>query len=248
MTKFVIHIAKIIITTFIVLLFSSCKHDINFNFEDSITGSGKVITQTRNVANFDKIEINRGLDCEVTQSDQIEVIVEADTNLQDGITTTVENGTLKISSKYNNYRNVKSKKIKVKLPIVSRLETHSGSYLSTRNIIKSNDIILKSSSGSTLKATVESENVSSESSSGSTQTLAGKAIRLETSSSSGSTIDAERLLSNDIIARSSSGSSISVNPIVLLKAKASSGSNIEYAKTPKTINKEESSGGSVSLK
>ncbi len=245
MIKFVIHIAKIVITAFIVFMFSSCKHDINFDFGKSITGSGKVTFQTRNVPNFDKIEVSRGLDCEVTQSNEIEVVVEADSNLQEGITTTVVDGILKIDSKYNNYHNVKSKKVKVQLPIISGIETSSGSNLSSLNILKSNNIVIKSNSGSSLNITVESENITTESSSGSNQTLQGKAIKLQTTSSSGSIINAEKLMSNNIISKSSSGSNTSVNPILLLTASASSGSTIEYVKTPKTITKNENSGGSV---
>ena len=46
--------------------------------------------------------------------------------------------------------------------------------------------------------------------------------------------------------KSTSGSSTNVHPLVSLRAKASSGSSIDYNSSPKTVTKEESSGGSVS--
>jgi hypothetical protein len=243
MIQLIINLAKIIVISLIALLFGSCKYDINLG--ESITGSGHVISKERKVAPFDKISVSRGLECEVSQADKASVVVVADDNLQEGIKTTVENGTLEITSIYGNYHNVKSKKIIVQLPYISSLETSSGSDLITRNIIKSNEITLKSSSGSKLEAEVASEKISCESSSGSTQKIEGKAISLQTTSSSGSHIDAERLLANEVDAKSSSGSSTSVNPVLSLKARASSGSNIQYKKRPKTLTVDQSSGGSV---
>jgi hypothetical protein len=52
-------------------------------------------------------------------------------------------------------------------------------------------------------------------------------------------------LANEVTAQSTSGSSIDVHPLVSLNAKASSGASIEYDGKPKTIVKEETSGGSV---
>jgi len=92
----------------------------------------------------------------------------------------------------------------------------------------------------------ESDTIRLESTSGSEQKIKGKALVLFTSSSSGSSIEAEGLLANEISSQSTSGSSTEVNPIVSLKAKASSGSSIDYKNKPKSISKEESSGGSVS--
>lgn len=245
MIKLMIHLTKVIIAAFVALLFGSCT--MSFNGK-SVTGSGNVVSKERNVKDFTKIELKRGLDCEVKQSETFKVVVLADDNLQEGITTKVENGTLIIDSEYNNYNNVKSKTIQVFMPIIDVLETTSGSSLKTSGTIKGNNIHLKSSSGSSLEAEVESENLTLESTSGSTLTASGKAIELKTLSSSGSTIDATNLLANNVNAQSSSGSNTEVSPIVLLKAQASSGSSIEYAKTPKTISKQESSGGSVSTK
>jgi Putative auto-transporter adhesin, head GIN domain len=226
-------------------MFSSCKHDINFDFGKSITGSGKIVTETRNLKDFNRVTVARGLECEIIQSKKSKIVVEADDNLVKSIKTTVENGTLKITSIYNNYHNVSSKKIMVYLPIIVSLETTSGAELKTRDIIKSNYILIKSSSGSVMEVDVESEKITAESTSGSDMILKGKAITLETSSSSGSLLNAEKLLANEIISQSTSGSDTTINPILKLSAKASSGSSIEYIKKPNQIDIEESSGGSV---
>ena len=243
MVKLMVHLVRIVIATCIALLFNSCKYDVGFG--EKITGSGHVVTKERNLDPFTKIEVSKGLDCEVTQGNDQKVTIEADDNLQDGIITTVSNGVLKISSKYNNYNNVKSKKIRVQIPIILSLESTSASSLVTKNSIKGNIIYVKSSSGSKIVANIEADKIILESTSGSDLNIEGKALELTTASSSGSSIDAENLLANDINSQSSSGSSTIVNPIIKLKAHASSASSIIYSKTPKNLSVEENSGGSV---
>lgn len=244
MTKFVIFFSKVITATLVALSITSCDHNINFG--KSISGSGKVITEKRNVAHFDKVTVSQGLECEIIFSDKLEVTVEADDNLINGIHTTVQNGTLDISSEYDNYINVTSKKIIVRMPKIVSLESTSGSTITSNNILNSDDIMLKSSSGSSLEVEVEADKVTLETSSGSEQKVTGKALKVFTASSSGSHIDANGLLANEVNSQSSSGSSTTVNAAVLLDAKASSGSSITYLNSPKEVRKEETSGGSVS--
>jgi hypothetical protein len=132
------------------------------------------------------------------------------------------------------------------LPLLTALETTSGSSINTSNTFSGTDIDVKASSGSEADLTLEFDNIRCESSSGSTLTVKGKALKLKTDSSSGSEIDAQGLLVNDVVSESTSGSSTDVHPSMSLNAKASSGSSINYSSSPKTVNKEESSGGSVS--
>lgn len=244
MGKIVVFLSKLVAATLLALSFTSCNHTINFG--NSITGSENVITQKRTLATFDKVVVNDGLDCEVLIADTQDVTVEADDNLANGIKTVVTNGTLMITSEYDTYINVKSKKVIVRMPKIAGLESTSGSSLRSGNTLTSLDISIKSSSGSSLDVDVEADNINLETSSGSEQNVRGKALKLSTASSSGSHISAERLVANEVFAQTSSGSSTSVNAAVLLDAKASSGSSISYTGQAKEVRKEESSGGGVS--
>ena len=242
MLKVITLITKFIVITLMALLFGSC----NQNVLNSITGSGHVTTEKRTVTgDFKNVEVSNALDLVIEQSDKTEITVIADDNLQKEITTKIENGVLVISCNKGNFINISSKKIIVKMPIIEGLESSSASTINCNNTLKGNSINLISSSAGSIHATVEYENIQLNSSSASNQTINGKAIRLETSSSSGSVLNAGELLANDVVAHASSGSSTSVSPIVTLKAEASSGGNISYNKTPKSIQKEENSGGSV---
>jgi hypothetical protein len=245
MVKLIIFCSKVTIAVVTALLLTSCN---NFNLGNGISGNGNVKTENRSITEkFTKISSNRGIEVLVDQDATTEVQVEADENLLQHITTKVENGTLVISSD-ENIDSAEKLIVHVKTSTINGLEATSGSSISTKKTITGSAIQIKSSSGSEINAIVEYDKVSSESTSGSNITISGKALNLTTSTSSGSTTDAGDLIANDVVSESTSGSSTEVHAAVVLSAHASSGSSIEYNGSPKEVNKEENSGGSVSKK
>lgn len=245
MIKFVVMCAKAIIAVIITVLFASC-HIKDIEIGGGIDGSGNVITEKRTInESFTKIEVKRGIEVVVEQDNTVSIEVEADDNIINYITTKVENGVLVVSSD-ESIDSAEAMTVRVKMPTINGLESTSGSSIKTNTTLKGTSIVVKSSSGSEIDATLEYEEVKSESSSGSEQTLAGKTLKLTTASSSGSDINADHLIANVITSQSSSGSSTTVHPLVNLTAKASSGSSINYNGTPKNVTEEENSGGDVS--
>ena len=243
MIKIITLITQFIVIALIALLFGSCNHFANIN---SITGSGNVTTEKRTVqGDFKSVSVSNAIDLVIEQSDKSEIFVEADDNLQKEITTTVENGVLVISCKSSDFINVSSKKVTVKMPVIEELEAESAASINSKSVLKGNSLSLISSSAASIHADVAYEIIKITSSSASDQTIQGKALRLETTATSASDIDASKLLVNEVIAKSSSASSIQVHPIVSLKAKASSGGDIIYDGTPKSVKKEEYSGGNI---
>ena len=119
MVKFVVFFTKIISVAIAAVLFSSCHANIDWG--NGIDGNGKVTKQTRNISNFSKIEVSRGLNVTIEQSNNYFVEVETDENLQEHITTRVENGTLFITSD-ENIDEAKAKTIRVKTPSLTALE------------------------------------------------------------------------------------------------------------------------------
>lgn len=242
MIKIIIHITKFVVATITALLFASC----NFN-ANSIQGSGNVTTEKRIVqGDFTKISVSNAIDLVIEQADATEIVVEADDNLQKEITTKVENGTLIIKCKYSSFRDVTKKKVTVKMPKIDRIEASSASSVVSTGIIEGMDIDLETSSAATMDVKLESDNITVDTGSGSSVQVEGKALKISTSASSGSTINAHKLLANDVTAEASSGANVNVHPIVSLKAEASSGGSINYDSTPKTIEKTSNSGGSIS--
>ena len=233
------------IASLLALAVSSCDGiDVK-----TIVGSGNVKTETRKIdGTFDHIKAERGLDVVVVQSDVTSVVVEADDNLLKGITTKLEGNTLVISSEYNSYSNVSSKKVTFKMPKITGIDAESGSIVKSEGNLRSERLALTTSSGANMNVVTEADKLSAEASSGSVLEVAGKALDFQTDSSSGSSVVAGELLANDVVADASSGSNILVHPLVKLSGNASSGGSIKYDGDPKSFTKDESSGGSVSKK
>lgn len=237
-------LSKAALALSVALLFSSCKYD--FDFGPGLEGDGNVVTESRNNdMEFTGIEISRGLELEIEQSNEKSIAVVADKNLQQHISTDINNGILTITTDID-IDNATSKKIIVKMPKITSLQASSAASVVGKNVLKGQNIGLSTSSAGQMNVSLEAENATAECSSGSNMTIKGKALKLETDTSSGSVLDAEGLLANDIIADASSGSSTNVSPIVSLKASASSGSHVKYHGDPKIINKDTGSGGSIS--
>lgn len=227
----------------ISLSFFSCN--TNLNFGDGIEGSGNVVTEKRTIKeSFEKVTVSTGINLLVEQGTPNAVEVETDDNLLQYVITKVENGTLIVKME-GNINTLSSIDVRIRMNTISGLESTSGSRINTKNTLRGTSLAIKSSSGSEINAKLEYESISCESSSGSNITVAGKTLKLTTASSSGSEIDANELAANDVYSQSTSGSTTRVKPILKLDAKASSGSTIEYVQAPKSIEKEETSGGSV---
>ena len=243
MIKLVILWTKVIVLALIALLFSSCKYNVELG--NGIDGNGNVKTENRTPAEkFTKIDNSRGLALTVEQSSAISVSVEADENLLKHIIIKVENGTLVVTTD-EDMDDYTTRKVTVKMPVIEKLSVDSGASIATVNTLTGAALKLHSDSGSELIVKAEYDAIDADCSSGSLQKLSGKSLKLTLQADSGSNLEAKKLLSNAVIATSSSGSSVSVHPLVSLNANASSGASIDYVNEPKTIKKDESSGGSI---
>jgi hypothetical protein len=223
----------------ISILLTACQ----FN---GVKGSGNVVTENRTVSeSFKNIKAENGLDVVLEQSNKTSITVIADDNLQRHIKTRIEGGLLTITSDIGNYINIESKKIVVKAPHIEGIEVRTAASFETKNTIKSQMISLKINTGASLNIAIEAEKATIEAASAGSVEIKGKAISLEAAAASGGKIDAEKLLSNDIIASASSAGLIEVYPLVSLSADASSGGCINYYNVPKNLNKKSDTAGSI---
>jgi len=88
-------------------------------------GSGNVITQTRNVDDFQSIDLGYPAQVFITQGSTVSVKVEADDNLLPGLITRVRNGTLEIFYKpEDNIRVNPSKAVKVMIVVKDLDDVH----------------------------------------------------------------------------------------------------------------------------
>ena len=106
-----------------VLLFSCNKTKID--------GSGSVISEQRNVANFYSIQVNGSSKVYVTQGITFSVIVKAYQNILPILETRVENGKLIIGYKNNANITNDNSEIDITMPALSSLELNGDGSIST---------------------------------------------------------------------------------------------------------------------
>lgn len=248
----------------VLFVFFASSAQAQWGFSKKVKGNGNVTTDTRSVKDFNKVSVSTGLEVVYSQGPK-EVIVEADSNLQEYIVTKVENNRLVVKRKNKiSFKNYKTVVVYVKSPEIYSLSASSGSDLETKGQISTSSIKLSASSGADLSANVSCESVKISSSSGSDANVIVEAEDLEASSSSGSDvqiegtansadlsassgadIEAKKLTVIDCDASASSAADISITVTGDLDASASSGADITYYGDPENVDRSVSSGGSI---
>ncbi len=236
-------LTKFIIAFTIALLLNSCN--IKTDFGNGEKGNGKITTELRNIKeDFSSIDVSTGIQVILEQSTDKLVSVEAESNLQKLIDTKVENGVLMIEPN-ESIKTTETIKVTIRMPKIDGLQSSSGSAIKGIGTFIGDAISIDTSSAAEVNVNLKYDNITLDASSGSSINAKGIGLKLESSASSGSEIEAEELLVNDVDADVSSGGNIKIHPIVNLNGTASSGGNITYDIEPKSITKDESSGGNV---
>jgi Putative auto-transporter adhesin, head GIN domain len=222
-------------TLLIVSLFS-CQYK---------SGSGDIVTETRKLKDFKKLNVSGGFEVEVKKGNAFNVSVEADDNIIGDIETIVENDQLKIFLENGfNYRDIHMK-IFITAPFLEKINSAASADIKLDDEMDSdNAISLNASSGSSIKGAVIAPDISVDASSGAEVNVTGRTKNLDVQVSSGATVNAADLLSENTTAKTSSGATAKVHASVKLDAKASSGGSINYRGEANAVVKE-NSGGSI---
>ncbi|MGC1633500.1 MAG: head GIN domain-containing protein [Gelidibacter sp.] len=230
---------KIIVTSILSLSLVSCSFNLG------VKGNGNVLTKERTIdRSFDQIQVSRGLDVYLTQSETESLTVQADENLHDIIITKIEGNVLKIYAD-KNIRYAATQKVMVNFKNISKISASSGSDVYGTGMISADNLELESASGGDIELEVHVNSLDGIASSGSDIKIKGIAKQLYAKASSGSDIDATHLTTLTTNASSSSGADIVVNVSKELTAKAESGGDIKYLGNPEKVNTSGSVSGSV---
>jgi Protein of unknown function (DUF2807). len=227
---------------FLSLIFSSC-----WFLGPSVRGNGNVTEEVRQVAEFDEIDVSRGMNVYISQGTPQKVVVVADNNLHEVIETRVEGHTLKVFVN-ENVRWAKEKKVMITVEKITGVKTSSGSNAWSQNQIMSEDLELRASSGANLTMEVNAKSLKADCSSGANIKISGLAKEAELEASSGANLIGDELKVDDCRMKTSSGANVSATVNERLDARASSGGNVVYYGEPKTTDVSTSSGGNIRKK
>lgn len=255
---------NLFILSIILGFIAACNFNISAN-----EGKGPQIDKVYNY-NFTGIEQDNGIESKVYKSNENKIVINAPSDIMEKILVE-EMGNNIVHIHVKKHSNISLNKVKVIIytKALKSLDASSAAEIQVIDTFTSESItiettsgaeihgsfkalkgLIKSSSGSSITMGFYGENAEISASSGSNIDLNGLAKMSQMKSSSGSTIDAENYISQQLTAESSSGANISASATTKVNAKSSSGSSIAIYKRSNAleIEKNESSGGSVSIK
>ncbi len=207
------------------------------------SGSGNIITESRNVSAFTGVSVSSGIEMELKMGSPASVQVEADDNVIESIETTVSNGQLTIRTRGMNLNNAHMK-VLITTPGIDQLKASGGAEIQVNKLVSETRIACQASGGASIEGDLDAPEISVEASGGAEITLTGRTRNLSVEASSGGSIHAAQLMSEQTKASASSGASAHVHSSVSLDAHASSGGELSYRGGGALI-QGESSGGPV---
>jgi predicted phosphodiesterase len=211
---------------------------------NSITGSGKIVTENRNIKNFTAISASNGIEVVIYTGDKTNVQVEGDDNVIEYVVTKVEGNRLKIRLRDINLSNANIKVI-VTAPEINEINAGSSAAVLVKDLLKSSDkISLSASSSGEITAIVDAPEIKTDASSSGSVKVSGHTQTHRSEASSSGEVDGDELLSENTIADANSSGSVKVHASVSLSASASSSGTVQY-RGAATVKSSTNSGGTI---
>ncbi|RMB63920.1 DUF2807 domain-containing protein [Dokdonia sinensis] len=236
---------KFIVGLIAATMLTSCAFDMSFG---QIRGDGNVQTENFNISeDFEGVHAANGWEVFIEKGTTNSVIVEADQNIIDHAEIYVTDNILKVKCEQNIGRASSKKVFITYTENLKDLRASSGANLTTREVLKGENLNLDVSSGGLIRVEAIVRNIDAEVSSGGVINVAGSTAMLDAKVSSGGLIKGKDLKAKDAKARASSGGNMDIQVTDNLEARASSGGDIDYWGNPKNVDKPKKSpsGGSV---
>lgn len=154
------YFSKLKILIGLLIIVSSCKKE---NRCDCIKRTGEIITQIRDVKNFDKIFVENNLNIFLSQDSVFEVKVEAGKNLQSLIKLEVtDDGTLYLRNKNRcNWARSYDKALNVyiKMPVIKYITSESTGNIKGMNVITTDKFDVQTKNSGDIELTVNNKSV-----------------------------------------------------------------------------------------
>ena len=215
---------QLIFAVFSAVIFCSCQ---------SITGSGNIVTQTRNLHQFDGVRASGSIDIEVINDQSQLVKVEADDNIMPYIITKVEDGMLDVHLKPNfMYHNINAK-VYVSAPSLTKLTVAGSGSITSKDVLADNEQIgFKVSGSGDINASVDAPSIIASIGGSGTITLSGKTKDFNCSLTGSGDFKCKNLLSENTTATVTGSGTAHVYASVHLGGKVTGSGDIYYSGHP----------------
>ncbi|UAB82915.1 DUF2807 domain-containing protein [Zunongwangia sp. SCSIO 43204] len=217
--------------------------------DKSIKGNGDVVTENRKTSDYDAVSLVGFMDVALVKGSEGNLTIEAESNLQEYITTEVKNGTLKISvEKGVNISPSRNKTIKVTVPF----EDLEGAYLTgsgdiwTEDKITARDFSLSVTGSGDMNIEIEADEIDGKVTGSGDIQLIGTASELDCNVTGSGDFDAYKLRAAIVSAQVSGSGDIMVYAEKELNARIAGSGDISYKGNPSKENFKTSGSGDIS--
>jgi hypothetical protein len=228
----------------IILALSAATLACRVSLPNTVRGSGRIISEERQVSGFSSVSVGGGMQLRVIQGADFSCVVEAEDNLLPYILTEVEQNRLIISFESGrSYRTGNPIRITVSLPEVDGLTASGGSRIRAEEL-EGAELLLAASGGS--RVTIRQlgyQRLEANLSGGSQAELAGQVEAMTATMSGGGQYRAEDLRTVTASVAASGGGEVRVWVEESLQADLSGGSRMDYYGSP--LLTQNTSGGST---
>lgn len=210
---------------------------------DGVEGNGRVVTEERNVSDFNGIDISNAFEIILKQGSSESLTIEADDNLLELIVTEVRGGVLKIYSE-RNIRHPKSLKIFLTFKEIDYIDISGAVELTSDGKLTFDEIEIDGSGASEIDLELEAEKLEIDFSGASEIDLKGKVTEVNIDLSGASEISAYDLETDIMDLDISGAAEARVFANKELNVEASGAASVRYKGNP-SINTNVSGAGSV---
>lgn len=208
-----------------MLFFAACD-------PTAIVGEGGLITENRNIDDFDRLDISIPGEVHVTKGQTFKVVVKAEETLMPFLETELHAGKLHIYFSHN-VRDVDGLEVEITMPELNQVQVSGSAHLHTDGVFSGSDLDLGlSGSGRIHMDDIDFEDISANVSGSGSLELQGVADAINAQVSGSGKIDAVQCPAQTAEAHVSGSGEIRLQVVKMLKAYVSGSGNVWYEGNP----------------
>jgi hypothetical protein len=213
--------------------------------QESLTGSGNVVTQEEAISDFDKVDISHSFGVDISQGESFSVVIRIDDNLVEHLQVEKQGSTLKIGLKPDvSIVSNATLEAEITMPELAGLDLSGASDATISGFKSTNNLTVDLSGASSLRGDIESGDASFDLSGSSDANLTGSGGNLTLDASGSSDVDLSEFHVADANLNVSGASTVIVNPSGTLNVEASGASDVYYLGSP-SLGSIDASGASI---
>lgn len=219
--------------------------------QKKIVGDNNLVTKSRNLSDYDHIEVHNNLDVILISGTEGNISIKAESNLIPYITTKIDSKTLEINIKKGYYlKPTKNNKLTITVPFIdiNKVSLSGSGNVYSDTTIKATDFDTAVSGSGDIKLTIEAKNLKSNVTGSGDIELNGSTEHLKCRVTGSGGLKAYNLTTKNVDAAVTGSGDIEITATHSLKARITGSGDIEYKGNPEREDKAVTGSGDITKK